>query len=286
MSRAEIRKKFDDIIAFAEIEQFLDTPVKRYSSGMYVRLAFAVAAHLEPEILVVDEVLAVGDAEFQKKCLGKMDEVSRCQGRTVLFVSHNMVAIRSLCKRVLMISRGSLVEDGSSATVVTRYLQSTQASAQNVYWSDKTTAPGTRSVRIKRVHVSPASSANNILTMETPLHIKTEYWVMDTGVFSHMTYALVNEDEIIVLTSWSSTEVAPGCYCATCEVPGNLLNSGRYYLTLLIVENGSTVLYEHKRIASFAVEDVAERRTGWLGKEPGVIQPLLKWTSAQCDDNL
>jgi lipopolysaccharide transport system ATP-binding protein len=124
MSRAEIRKKFDEIVAFAEVERFLDTPVKRYSSGMYVRLAFAVAAHLEPEILVVDEVLAVGDAEFQKKCLGKMDEVSRREGRTVLVVSHNMGLITSLCNSALWLDRGVLNENGSSKYVVGRYLAS------------------------------------------------------------------------------------------------------------------------------------------------------------------
>ena len=118
MSRAEIRRKFDEIVAFAEIEKFLDTPVKRYSSGMYVRLAFAVAAHLEPEILVVDEVLAVGDAEFQKKCLGKMDEVSRREGRTVLFVSHNMIAMRSLCRRVIVLDSGTARFDGPAEKAI------------------------------------------------------------------------------------------------------------------------------------------------------------------------
>ncbi len=122
MSRAEIRAKFDEIVAFAEIERFLDTPVKRYSSGMYVRLAFAVAAHLEPEILIVDEVLAVGDAQFQKKCLGKMQDVARGQGRTVLFVSHQIDAIRSLCSRCLLFASGRLAEDGSAGLVVTSYL--------------------------------------------------------------------------------------------------------------------------------------------------------------------
>jgi lipopolysaccharide transport system ATP-binding protein len=122
MSRAEIRKKFDEIVAFAEVEQFLDTPVKRYSSGMYVRLAFAVAAHLEPEILIVDEVLAVGDAEFQKKCLGKMEEVSRREGRTVLFVSHNMTAITNLCRKALWLDRGIIREEGPPQEVIDQYL--------------------------------------------------------------------------------------------------------------------------------------------------------------------
>jgi lipopolysaccharide transport system ATP-binding protein len=285
MTRAEIRKKFDEIVAFAETEKFLDTPVKRYSSGMYVRLAFAVAAHLEPEILIVDEVLAVGDAEFQQKCLGKMDDVSRREGRTVLFVSHNMVAVRSLCARALMISNGRLMVDGSVATVVRRYLELAQRSALDAYWNDKATAPGTRNLRIKRVQVSADNPAHTVLTMQTPLRIKTDYWVINTVVRSHLTYHLVNDNEIIVLTTWGPTERAPGTYRTTCEIPADLLNSGRYYLSLLIVENGSSVVYTHERIASFTVEDVAQREPGfWQGREPGVVQPRLIWTSERCLD--
>jgi lipopolysaccharide transport system ATP-binding protein len=130
MKRAEIERKFDEIVAFAEIERFLDTPVKRYSSGMYMRLAFAVAAHLEPEILLVDEVLAVGDAEFQKKCLGKMHDVAQ-QGRTVLFVSHNLTSIVALCKRALCISSGRLVEDGPARIVVENYLEKVTAGSRD-----------------------------------------------------------------------------------------------------------------------------------------------------------
>ena len=128
MTRREIRSKFDEIVAFAEVEKFLDTPVKNYSSGMYVRLAFAVAAHLEPEILIVDEVLAVGDLEFQQKCLGKMDEVSRTQGRTVLFVSHNMEAVLKLCSRAIFIDAGHLRSAGDVRDVVPTYLHSHSSS--------------------------------------------------------------------------------------------------------------------------------------------------------------
>ena len=132
MARAEIRKKFDEIVAFAGVDKFIDTPIKRYSSGMYVRLAFAVAAHLEPDILVVDEVLAVGDAEFQKKCLGKMDEVSRRQGRTVLFVSHNMGAINSLCPNAIWLHNGSICDRGSSGMIVNAYLTQRARSQEQV----------------------------------------------------------------------------------------------------------------------------------------------------------
>jgi lipopolysaccharide transport system ATP-binding protein len=282
MTRSEIRRKFDEIVAFAEIEKFLDTPVKRYSSGMYVRLAFAVAAHLEPEILIVDEVLAVGDVEFQKKCLGKMDEVSRRGGRTVLFVSHNMVAVQSLCQRAFLISNGKLENDGATTSVVARYLGLTQGSALNAYWCDKKSAPGTTSLRIRGVQVLAGDRADNVLTMQTPLHIRTDYWVINSETRSHLTYHLINEYGILVLTTYGSTKLVPGCYRATCKVPGDLLNSGTYYLNLLIVENGSKVVYIHERIASFTVEDIAERKPGWLGREPGVVQPRLTWISEGC----
>ena len=141
MSRNEIKRKFDEIVDFSGVEKFLDTPVKRYSSGMYVRLAFAVAAHLEPEILVVDEVLAVGDAEFQKKCLGKMNEVSKKEGRTVLFVSHQLSAIRNLCSRAILLSQGKAVFQGDVDTAIGKYLENKDESISDFYFNEKGTPP-------------------------------------------------------------------------------------------------------------------------------------------------
>ncbi|MGH9901699.1 MAG: ABC transporter ATP-binding protein, partial [Pyrinomonadaceae bacterium] len=158
MRKAEIERKFDEIVAFAEVEKFIDTPVKYYSSGMYVRLAFAVAAHLEPEILIVDEVLAVGDAAFQKKCLGKMSDVAK-RGRTVLFVSHNMVAVRALCGRALRLHEGCLAEDGPAAQVVSRYLGSGRISQAEVVWADPKRAPGNEVFRIRSVRLRDVNGA-------------------------------------------------------------------------------------------------------------------------------
>jgi lipopolysaccharide transport system ATP-binding protein len=149
MSRAEIRRKFDEIVVFAEVEQFLDTPVKRYSSGMYVRLAFSVAAHLEPEILIVDEVLAVGDAEFQAKCLGKMEEVSKGEGRTILFVSHNLDAVRALCTRCLLFDSGKLVQDGNVQQVISRYIDHSER-RMSVHFSPISGRPSIISVSLDR----------------------------------------------------------------------------------------------------------------------------------------
>lgn len=286
MTRAEIRKKFDEIVAFAEVEAFLDTPVKRYSSGMYVRLAFAVAAHLEPEILIIDEVLAVGDAEFQRKCLGKMDEVARREGRTILFVSHNMVAVRSLCKRALLLANGRLTEDAPVEQTITRYLNTAQDPENVARWPDDATAPGTDTVRVRRIEVVAHHGSNMILTMQTTLGVNLEYCVIGPGRPTHFTFVLVNEYEIIVLTTWGQAEASAGYYQTGCEIPGNLLNSGKYYLRLLIVENGNVVVYDRQRVVSFTIEDTASRGPGWLGREPGVIQPPLKWSSNRCRGEL
>jgi lipopolysaccharide transport system ATP-binding protein len=279
MTRQEIKGKFDEIVAFAEIEKFLDTPVKYYSSGMYVRLAFAVAAHLEPEILIVDEVLAVGDAQFQKKCLGRMGQVSR-EGRTVLFVSHNMTAVQSFCQRALMLARGELVADGAVALTVARYMQEMRDPHAEQEWPDPQAAPGDDLIRIKRVRVSAdGASLDSPLTMQTPLHIETEFWVIKAGVTTHLTYLLINEQGIVVLTTGCQPAVRPlGVYRAGWRLPANLLNSGVYYLKLLVVWNENRVTYEKEGIASFTVADVAGREHAYMFREPGVVQPPLPWT--------
>jgi lipopolysaccharide transport system ATP-binding protein len=277
MHRAEIRRKFDEIVAFAEVEKFLDTPVKHYSSGMYVRLAFAVAAHLEPEILIVDEVLAVGDAAFQKKSLGKMGHVARTEARTVLFVSHNMTAVQTLCHRALMLAGGELIAAGPVATVVSRYLREAQGSNEEKHWTDPQTAPGNELIRIKRVRILPEGDSE-LLTMHSPLRLETEYWVVKDGAATHLTYHLINDQGIIVLTTGCPSETrTPGCYRAIFQIPGNLLNSGGYFLKLLIVLNENQVAYENDGIASFTVVDAAARNHACLGREPGVVQPVLTW---------
>jgi lipopolysaccharide transport system ATP-binding protein len=280
MKRAEIARNFDAIVAFAEVEKFIDTPVKHYSSGMYLRLAFAVAAHLQTEVLIVDEVLAVGDAEFQKKCLGKMHDVSQ-GGRTVLFVSHNMTAVQSLCRHALMMNQGKLDASGSVALVVARYLREAQSSVTERHWTQPLSAPGNDLIRIKRVRVLPDDNSDGrLLTMQTPLRIETEYWVIKAGVMTHLTYHLLNDQGVIVLTSGCGAAVRePGVYRAVCQLPANLLNSGGYFLKLLIVKNENIVTCRIDDIASFNVEDTAERSHACMGREPGVVQPLLTWTT-------
>lgn len=278
MTKAEIRRKFDEIVNFAEVEQFIDTPVKRYSSGMYVRLAFAVAAHLEPEILIVDEVLAVGDAQFQKKCLGKMGDVSR-EGRTILFVSHNMTAVQSLCRRAVMLRSGRLVADDAVGTVVTQYLEEAQSGGADQVWDDPTTAPGDDLVRLHRIRIAPEGDRDDrLLTMQEPIRIETDYWLLNGRTQHHITYHLVNDQGITVLTTGTMPAVQPtGLYRAAFSIPGHLLNSGGYFLTLFVVENSTRPTYRKEGVASFVLVDGEAREHGYHGREPGVVQPVLTW---------
>lgn len=286
MKKAEVEKKFGEIVAFSEVGKFIDTPVKRYSSGMKVRLAFAVAAHLEPEILLVDEVLAVGDAAFQKKCLGKMQDVAS-EGRTVLFVSHNMVAMQSLCSRVIWLDEGKKKEDGQASQVVSDYLKTAHGVVEEQVWEDMTSAPGDENFRLRRVRVLPQNgSMSDGITMEVPFVIECEYWNLLPDARLHITLHILNEQGIIAFTSgsaldpvWKNRPLQEGLYKSVCHIPGNLLNSGRHQVKLLVVKDRSRVIYRHENAASFDILDLNERPVGGFGREPGVVQPLLQWTT-------
>ncbi|MCA1592675.1 MAG: ABC transporter ATP-binding protein [Acidobacteria bacterium] len=238
MKRAEIARKFDEIVAFAEIEKFIDTPVKRYSSGMYVRLAFAVAAHLEPEILIVDEVLAVGDVAFQKKCLGQMSSVAQ-QGRTVLLVSHNMAAIKWMCSRALLLHQGRLVEEGSPAQVVNSYLWAGRNNRAEASWDDLSDAPGNEVFRLRGVRVrNAAGDVTSELTAQESFSIEVDYQNFSPVVSLGATVVLYNEEGVCVFSSLSNREtqwhgrVFPaGVFRSTCRVPGHLLPEGRFSVT-------------------------------------------------------
>jgi lipopolysaccharide transport system ATP-binding protein len=285
MTKAEIRRKFDDIVGFSECGEFIDTPVKRYSSGMYVRLAFAVAAHLEPEILIVDEVLAVGDAQFQKKCLGKMGEVSR-GGRTVLFVSHNMVAVKSLCRNAVLLRDGKLEMQGSAESVVSAYLREVHDQAETREWATPDTAPGAHAVRLRRVSVSAAERrADGLLGMSTPIKVDTDFWVLQNGAHLNLTYVLYNEEGAAVLTTYCKPEKRQaGCYSALFTLPGGLLNSGHYTLRLIVVEDEARIIYQNETMASFTIVDDVAREHAWTGRSPGVVQAHTAWTVTLLED--
>ena len=276
MTKGEIDKKFDAIVDFSGVEKFIDTPVKRYSSGMKVRLAFSVAAHLEPEVLLIDEVLAVGDAEFQKKCLGKMDDIAG-EGRTVLFVSHNMIAVQSLCKRVVWMDHGKIREDGETTAIISRYLRTADDSSSVIVWEDMETAPGNDQVKIKQVQVEAPDCNDGMITMNMDVFLHFDYWNLRQEAILHVTVKLLNEQGIIVFTTNCAPAKLPeGLYRSTVRIPGNLLNSGVYYVNVLMVENGGSLLYKHERIIAFELIEPA-RDTGYMGREEGVFRPSLDW---------
>jgi lipopolysaccharide transport system ATP-binding protein len=288
MRGAEIARKFDEIVAFAEVERFIDTPVKRYSSGMYLRLAFAVAAHLEPEVLLVDEVLAVGDAAFQRKCLGKMSDVA-ASGRTVVFVSHNLVAVQRLCRRALWLREGRVVDDGEAGQVVARYLQSVGSSVESREWPDVASAPGSDRVRLRRAAVEwdtegRDAAATDEITTRTPLRLAFEYWNMREGARLNLSLHVYDEQGIMafntlppVTSPWRGRPMPAGLYRDVCHIPGDLLNDGRYRIELLVVQDENTIIYRHDEVLVFEVRDSVELRGEWYGRWPGVVRPQLAW---------
>jgi len=237
MRAAEIRRKFDEIVAFSEVERFLDTPLKHYSSGMQMRLAFAVAAHLEPEILFVDEVLAVGDAAFQKKCIGKMGDISR-QGRTIVFVSHNMIAVRSLCTRLIWLDGGRVTEAGDPGEIINHYLQNHMDNNLEAVWNDESTAPGDERLRLRSVRVIPEAEGGEPITVHTPLKIEFAYWNYVPGEMLNVSMILNNFEEACIFASVSDFQPRPaGLVRHTVEIPGDLLNAGSYYINMIIVKD-------------------------------------------------
>jgi lipopolysaccharide transport system ATP-binding protein len=284
MPKAEIDRKFPEIVVFAGVEKFIDTPVKHYSSGMCVRLAFAVAAHLEPEILIIDEVLAVGDAVFQKKCLGKMEGVAK-EGRTVLFVSHNMLAVQNLCHRVIWLNDGQVVEDGKPEEVVTNYLRTAASSLTEQVWGDVMHAPGNHKVRLHKVLVRGSNNERpQHITIEMPCAIEVTYWNQVQNAVLHVTLHVYTEQGILAFSTGSAQTTTledgtldVGLYRSICCIPGNLLNSGVHRIVLLVVENRTHVVYRHEDILSFEVLEMGKRQFGWQGREPGVVRPYLEW---------
>jgi lipopolysaccharide transport system ATP-binding protein len=280
MSNFEIKRKFDEIVTFAEVEKFLDTPVKRYSSGMYVRLAFAVAAHLEPEILIVDEVLAVGDARFQKKCLGKMSDVSEKEGRTVLFVSHNMAALKSLCDRAILLKSGCLVTDGETHDVVSSYLESDNDSlCLERTWDNFETAPGNDKVRLHQIKVIPDRDnlTSDEITVKTPLRIEFEFWNCLDDAHLNLSMNVNSLEGVCVFNSISRSIPCPlGLIRGVCYIPGNFLNDETYQITMLVVQDCSTIHLICENLLCFTVHD-DEREIDWYGKWQGLVRPNLEW---------
>ena len=288
MTKAEIRRKLDEIIAFAEVEKFIETPVKRYSSGMYVRLAFAVAAYLEPEILIVDEVLAVGDAEFQKKCLGKMQDVSQKYGRTVLFVSHNMPAVTRLCQRALLLDGGRIVMDGDTHSVSTHYLNSHPDTSAERFWQNPESAPGDETARLKAVRILQDGVVTGIADIRRPLTFEMEYWSLKQDLRLMVAANFFNNEGVLLFVSADLQETdwrgprPMGTYLSRCEVPGNYFAEGivRVLAEVCTREPDWKSHVREVDIVSFNVVDLGEPgsvRDGWQRSLAGVVRPMLPW---------
>ncbi|KOP39505.1 ABC transporter ATP-binding protein [Flavobacterium sp. WLB] len=279
MTKKEIASKLDEIIEFSGCERYIDTPVKRYSSGMTVRLAFAVAAFLEPEILVIDEVLAVGDAEFQKKAIGKMQDISRGEGRTVLFVSHNMAAVKSLCTKGLVLINGKVAMVGSTEQAVNYYLSQDSESMNMRNFSSEYDKP---EFTLHEISLNAfGKSSEDPLDEYQKIELNTMLTLKDSSKNLHLTLVL-NNDAGEPLFTFShinnDLKLRNGLNKIKCVFPEGFLNIGTYYLSLFIIENGKSALFIEKDIMSFIIQE-GERPIGaWMGREPGFIKPRFEWS--------
>jgi lipopolysaccharide transport system ATP-binding protein len=287
MKRNEIGRKFDEIVAFAEVEKFIDTPVKHYSSGMYLRLAFAVAAHLEPEILLVDEVLAVGDASFQRKCLEKMEDVGQ-EGRTVLFVSHNMPAITRLCERTILLDEGSVLKDGPSHEVVSLYLNSGLGTTAAREWPDLAQAPGNDVVRLCAVRVrAEDGQITDTIDIRRPVGIEMEYEVLKPGYALWPHFTLHNDEGMRVFVAfdldpvWRGRPRPAGRYVSIGWIPGNFLAEGLMIIAPAMRTEQPKILHFYERDAvAFQVVDSLDgdsARGDYGGRMRGAVRPILNW---------
>jgi len=275
LNTRQINERFDKIVDFSGIEKFLDTPVKRYSSGMYVRLAFSVAAHMEADIMMIDEVLAVGDSEFQMKCLAKMKEIAKTEGKTVLFVSHNMQTIRNLCNKALYLDKGRISDLGNPDKVIFNYLKKEQVEYLFQEYDDIQDAPGNNIIRIKRAEIVPdyGNGPKKIRT-DTALTIQFEFWYTGLPEIDMAVSILVFSfaGECVFDTRSAFTKIRQGIAMGECTIPANFLNDGSYYISMAFVRSDNTLLYEFDICLSFEIEDAA-KLDNWYGKWMGYVRP-------------
>ena len=273
MRRNEIKRKFDEIVDFAGVERYIDTPVKRYSSGMYVRLAFAVAAHLESEILIVDEVLAVGDAEFQKKCLGKMGDVSKGEGRTVLFVSHNITAVKELCNTGILLKNGLIDFQGGIMETAIEYQKNSSTTSNYIFDGKPENFIGNENINLLQFTVTPMEG--QIIDIESGVRVKLVFENKCPGINLDATFELKNFEELIVFHVGkilsNNYDSKMGQYTVEFDVPPGLLNAGNYYFKLYFGKNQTELLLGVDNFVSFEVENVK------MGSKthvyPGITRP-------------
>lgn len=295
MTRREIERKFDEIVAFSEVEKFIDTPLKHYSSGMRLRLAFAVAAHLEPEILIIDEVLAVGDAAFQRKCMNKMQDVGQ-QGRTILFVSHSMPAITRLCERAILLDAGTIMLDGPAHEVTSAYLNSGLGTTGLREWPNPAKAPGDNVIRLRRVAVcNTAGAVTDTIDSREPLVLKAMYDIQQPGEVFMLYFRLFNEEGIELFctidsdATWRGRPRPVGHYESQVVIPANFLAEGTIFVTVAARTIEPMIRrFDAREVAAFMVYDRGEgdsARMDYGGDLGGVVRPLLPWTTVVHSQN-
>ncbi len=288
MSQKEIKRKFDEIVAFAELENFIDTPIKRYSSGMHVRLGFSVAAHLDPDILLVDEVLAVGDAAFQKKCLGKMGDVTK-EGRTVLFVSHNLGSVVNLCPRAILLVAGEKYSDGPASDIIGEYIETTREGQGERIWSDPKTAPGNEKIRLHAVRIVSGGVVTDSVDIQKDIQVEVEFWNLKAGSHIHTSIHLLDKMGVGVLASanmhsanlirdeWYGKPHPVGLYRTICTLPGNFLNEGLYSINAIVLTDVTNTEVFEREVISFTVHESGAMRKEYGGGWLGVVRPKLAW---------
>jgi len=283
MTKSQINQQFDEIVEFAgdQIIKFLDTPVKRYSSGMYVRLGFAIAAHLDPDILIVDEVLAVGDADFQKKSLGKMKEVAS-NDKTILFVSHNLTAVANLCNKTLHLERGYVNQFGETGEVLNNYLSALQNNLFEQSFDHINFAPGNDLVRLKYAKLTPTLFGKQLIAdVRSSLKIDLEFWnLVDNQNLNISLHVFASTGECIFNVGSSSDLLNKGVIQASLAIPGYFLNDGNYLVSFMVVKDKSIVLYNFEEVFNFEIADYRED-TNWYGKWPGYVRPQFDFSIQQ-----
>jgi lipopolysaccharide transport system ATP-binding protein len=298
MKRSEIQNKFDEIVDFAGVERYIDTPVKRYSSGMYVRLAFAVAAFLEPEILIVDEVLAVGDAEFQKKCLGRMRDVSSSDGRTVLFVSHNVAAISTLCDSSLLLANGQLIDHGPTKKIVDQYIIAKkqgegEVARNDIVISKKCPYADFMAVRLR----SSVNGITSIFAISEDIFVEVDFEILVENSNVHVSVHLLDStgncifasfpgpSGTIGLDNYFGEKLRKGIYRSICKIPANTLNDKVYRISAFLVPKTAAEVGIAEDVILFSVEETGEMRKEYTGEWIGVIRPKMEWQTQIIEKN-
>ena len=286
MTKIEVDQKFDEIIDFSGVEKFLDTPVKRYSSGMRVRLAFAVAAHLEPEILIVDEVLAVGDAAFQRKCLDKMEDAGQ-DGRTVLFVSHNLPAVARLCSRAILLKGGTIIADGTANDIVTQYLANEQNLQATKCWTPDE-APGDESAQLRSMRIkNEQDEAMDVVEIREPIGLEMEFDVFDPGRIMMVSFTVFDDqgNQVFITVdtdeTWQGRPRPAGTYKATAWIPGNLMGEGTFNIGAHLSTMDPLTMHfnAHQAISVQVIDNLGpgSARGNYIGAFPGAVRPKLNW---------